>query len=107
MEIYKAIKYIRLSYTEDKTVESDSVGNQRRMIDDFIAKHPEIEAVAEKIDDGYSGVLFDRPAFTDMIEMVKQHFKKIIILLNSGNAFQFFRAETGYSTGNGAGYGEQ
>ena len=40
MEIYKAIKYIRLSYTEDKTVESDSVGNQRRMIDDFIAKLP-------------------------------------------------------------------
>ena len=25
MEVYKAIKYIRLSYTNDKTVESDSV----------------------------------------------------------------------------------
>ena len=80
MEIYKAIKYIRLSYTEDKTVESDSVGNQRRMIDDFIAKHPEIEAVAEKIDDGYSGVLFDRPAFTDMIEMVKRGEANCIIV---------------------------
>ena len=80
MEIYKAIKYIRLSYTEDKTVESDSVGNQRRMIDDFIAKHPEIEAVAEKIDDGYSGVLFDRPAFTEMIEMVKRGEANCIIV---------------------------
>ena len=58
MELYKAIKYIRLSYTDDKTVESDSVANQRRMIDDFVEKHPEIEVVAEKIDDGYSGVLF-------------------------------------------------
>ena len=38
MELYRAIKYIRLSYTDDRTVESDSVGNQRRMIDDFIAK---------------------------------------------------------------------
>ena len=46
MELYRAIKYIRLSYTDDRTVESDSVGNQRRMIDDFIAKHPEIEAFA-------------------------------------------------------------
>ena len=55
---YKAIKYIRLSYTDDKTVESDSVANQRRLIDDYIARHPEIEVVAEKIDDGYSGVLF-------------------------------------------------
>ena len=80
MEIYKAIKYIRLSYTDDKTVESDSVGNQRRMIDDFIAKHPEIEAVAEKIDDGYSGVLFDRPAFQEMIEMVKRGEANCIIV---------------------------
>ena len=66
-QIYKAIKYIRLSYTDDKTVESDSVANQRRLIDDFIEKHPEIEVVGEKIDDGYSGVLFDRPAFQEMI----------------------------------------
>ena len=29
MQVYKAIKYIRLSYTDDKTVESDSVANQR------------------------------------------------------------------------------
>ena len=62
MQIYKAIKYIRLSYTDDKTTESDSVANQRKLIDDFIERHPEIEAVGEKIDDGYSGVLFDRPA---------------------------------------------
>ena len=27
MQVYKAIKYIRLSYTDDKTVESDSVAN--------------------------------------------------------------------------------
>ena len=53
MQVYKAIKYIRLSYTDDKTVESDSVANQRRLIDDYIARHPEIEVVAEKIDDGY------------------------------------------------------
>ena len=48
MQVYKAIKYIRLSYTDDKTVESDSVANQRRLIDDYIARHPEIEVVAEK-----------------------------------------------------------
>ena len=45
MQVYKAIKYIRLSYTDDKTVESDSVANQRRLIDDYIARHPEIEVV--------------------------------------------------------------
>ena len=72
MQVYKAIKYIRLSYTDDKTVESDSVANQRRLIDDYIARHPEIEVVAEKIDDGYSGVLFDRPAFQEMMRMIEQ-----------------------------------
>ena len=72
MQVYKAIKYIRLSYTDDKTVESDSVANQRRLIDDYIARHPEIEVVAEKIDDGYSGVLFDRPAFQEMIATCKE-----------------------------------
>lgn len=69
MQVYKAIKYIRLSYTDDKTVESDSVANQRRLIDDYIARHPEIEVVAEKIDDGYSGVLFDRPAFQEKLKI--------------------------------------
>lgn len=72
MQIYKAIKYIRLSYTDDKTTESDSVANQRKLIDDFIERHPEIEAVGEKIDDGYSGVLFDRPAFQEMMRMIEE-----------------------------------
>lgn len=80
MEFYRAIKYIRLSYTDDRNTESDSVGNQRRMIDDFIAKHPEIDAVAEKIDDGYSGVLFDRPAFQEMMQMIQRGEANCVIV---------------------------
>ena len=80
MQVYKAIKYIRLSYTDDKTTESDSVANQRRLIDDYIARHPEIEVVAEKIDDGYSGVLFDRPAFQEMMRMIEQGEANCVIV---------------------------
>ncbi|MBR1533255.1 MAG: recombinase family protein, partial [Ruminococcus sp.] len=80
MEVYKAIKYIRLSYTDDKTIESDSVANQRRLIDDYIDQHSEIEAVAEKIDDGYSGVLFDRPAFQEMMDMIKRGEANCVIV---------------------------
>lgn len=72
MQVYRAIKYIRLSYTDDKSTESDSVANQRKLIDNYIAQHPEIEVVDEKIDDGYSGVLFDRPAFKEMMELIKE-----------------------------------
>ena len=80
MQVYKAIKYIRLSYTDDKTTESDSVANQRKLIDDYIERHPEIEVVAEKIDDGYSGVLFDRPAFQEMMSMIEQGKANCVIV---------------------------
>lgn len=59
MAVYQAAAYIRLSYTEDHAVESDSVGNQRRLINDFVSRHPDIHLVAEKVDDGYSGTIFD------------------------------------------------
>lgn len=68
---YKAVKYIRLSYTDDKDNESDSVTNQRKLLDYFIENHPDIEAVSEKVDDGWSGVLFDRPAFKEMMEEIE------------------------------------
>lgn len=66
--------------TDDKTVESNSVANQRKLIDDFIAKHDDIEVVAEKVDDGYSGVLYDRPAFTEMMELIKQGKANCVIV---------------------------
>ena len=70
MPKYKAAAYIRLSYTDDRSSESDSVGNQRKLIENFTANHPDIELVTEKIDDGYSGILFDRPAFKEMMQEV-------------------------------------
>lgn len=70
MPKYKAAAYIRLSYTDDRANESDSVGNQRRLIKDFAERSPDIEIVTEKIDDGYSGIIFDRPAFKEMMQEV-------------------------------------
>ncbi|MGL6200402.1 MAG: recombinase family protein [Lachnospiraceae bacterium] len=68
---YSAVKYIRLSNADDKKGESNSVGNQRKLIDEFIKQHPEIEEVSEKVDDGFSGILFDRPAFKEMMQDVQ------------------------------------
>ena len=70
---YKAIKYIRLSNADENgNHESDSVGNQRKLIDEYLSKHPEIEVVGEKVDDGWSGILFDRPSFKEMMEEIEQ-----------------------------------
>ena len=68
---YKAVKYIRLSYTDDKDNESDSVTNQRKLLDSFIESHPDMEAISEKVDDGWSGILFDRPAFKEMMAEIE------------------------------------
>lgn len=68
MPKFQATAYIRLSYTDDKTSESDSVGNQRKLIENFVSRNPDIEIVSEKIDDGYSGIIFDRPAFKEMMQ---------------------------------------
>lgn len=67
MSKYKADAYLRLSYSADHSVESDSIANQKKLIEDFVAAHPDIALVSERVDDGYSGVLFDRPAFQEMM----------------------------------------
>ena len=58
MPKYKAAAYIRLSYADDHSSESDSVSNQRKLIENFVEHNPDIEVVSEKIDDGYSGIIF-------------------------------------------------
>jgi len=65
---YKATLYMRISYTDDKSRESESLSNQRKMMEDFLKNYPDIEVVSEKSDDGYTGLLFDRPAFKEMMQ---------------------------------------
>ena len=77
---YKATAYLRLSYTGDHSAESDSVANQRRLIADFVAQRPEIQLVTERVDDGYSGILFDRPAFQEMMADIKNGAVNCVIV---------------------------
>ena len=77
---YKATKYVRLSYTDDRDKESDSVINQSRLIDEFLKDNPDIEVVSEKIDDGYSGIIFDRPAFQEMMNDIASGIINCVIV---------------------------
>jgi len=72
--------YIRLS-NEDADItknaakiESNSVGNQRDLLKDFILHHPVLaySTVVEFCDDGYSGTNFERPAIEKLLAMVRQ-----------------------------------
>lgn len=70
-EKYRACIYTRLSKDDGDKPESDSIGNQKALIRDFIKNHPEIEVVSEKADDGYSGVNFERPGFKEMMDEIR------------------------------------
>ena len=70
-----AADYLRLSREDGDKLESDSIRNQRSLINDFVKQHPEIKLVDEYVDDGYSGTNFERPAFKRLLEDVKK--KKI------------------------------
>ena len=70
-----AADYLRLSREDGDKLESDSIRNQRSLINDFVKQHKEIQLVEEYIDDGYSGTNFDRPAFQRMLEDVKRKRK--------------------------------
>ena len=72
-------KYIRLSAEDDglgesgKT-ESNSVTNQRHLLDAFISRTPELAdtSVIEFCDDGWSGKNFERPAVQEMLAQVQE-----------------------------------
>ncbi len=73
MKKYKATMYVRLSNSDDikNNEESNSIVNQKRLIQDYVKNQPDIEIVSEKVDDGYSGIIFERPAFSEMIEDIE------------------------------------
>lgn len=78
--------YIRLSLEDidisDLKKESTSVQNQRLHLWNFLTKNPDINQreVREFIDDGYSGTNFQRPAFSEMMELICQGRVKCIIV---------------------------
>jgi DNA invertase Pin-like site-specific DNA recombinase len=79
-KLYQTAKYIRLSYTEDYDKESDSVSNQRKILDSYIESQADMEITCEYVDDGISGVIFDRPAFQAMMGEIKEgHINCVVV----------------------------
>lgn len=58
--------YIRLSKEDDHDGPSESVTNQRAMLEKYAEDH-RISVYSTYVDDGYSGCNFDRPAFRRML----------------------------------------
>lgn len=63
---YQVGVYIRLSREDGDDRESESVENQRDIINKFIEEREELEFIDEYVDDGFTGTNFDRPSFKKM-----------------------------------------
>ena len=56
-----------MSRSDGDQQESNSIKNQRALLNDYMGKHPELHKFDEYVDDGYSGTNFERPDFKRMI----------------------------------------
>ncbi len=59
--------YLRLSIDDGEKKESNSIANQRAMIQNYLTTEEEIDITDFYIDDGYSGTNFDRPGFKRLL----------------------------------------
>lgn len=84
-KIYHAAIYVRLS-KEDGDVavssktESNSISNQKELIRNFLKDKKDIVVVSERVDDGYSGSSFERPAFKLMLEDIRKGVVDCVIV---------------------------
>lgn len=80
-------KYIRLSSADEdikrgERAESNSVVNQRMLLDNYIECHREFSSctILEFLDDGRSGTNFDRPGLRSLLEAARRHEIDCIIV---------------------------
>ena len=77
-------------------IESDSIGNQRMLINRYLDNHPVLSKYPrlEFADDGYTGTNFKRPQFTAMMEKVR-HGEINLIIVKDFSRFSRDYIETG------------
>ena len=67
LNLFNVAIYIRLSREDGDKEESDSVGNQRKLLTEYVSRHDNFILYDIYIDDGFTGTNFNRPAFQKMI----------------------------------------
>ena len=77
-ERYPAL-YERLSHDDELQGESNSISNQKRILEDYAEQHGFTNCI-HFTDDGISGTQFDRPGFQKMIAEVKADRISVVII---------------------------
>ncbi len=68
---FPAAGYIRLSREDGDREESDSVMNQKKLIQSFLASREDLELEGFYVDDGFTGTNFERPGFQRMLRDIR------------------------------------
>ncbi len=69
------VKYYRLSLEDEEDGESNSIRNQRRLIEDYVEEKDDLRELTsiELSDDGYTGTGFHRPGIKRFLELLKKN----------------------------------
>ncbi|MCD8007020.1 MAG: recombinase family protein [Oscillospiraceae bacterium] len=78
--VYRTAIYLRLSRDDGDKAESDSIANQRKLLEDYLFGRSEFRLVGEYVDDGYSGSSFERPAWKRLYEDLESGTVNCIIV---------------------------
>ena len=78
--LFQAAVYIRLSREDGDKEESDSVGNQRKLLTEYIAGKEDLLLYDTYIDDGFSGTNFNRPGFRRMMGDIEDQKVNCVIV---------------------------
>ncbi len=95
LPVFKTAIYIRLSNNNFATTNVDVLQSQINHLQEYVASHADMELVDTYIDDGWSGMNFNRPAFARMMEDMKAE-KINCIVVRDFSRFGRNYLETGY-----------
>ena len=70
-KVYRTAIYVRLSQEDERKIESESVENQLKFLQDFVKSEDSLEEADAYIDRGITGTKFDRPEFNRMISDIR------------------------------------
>jgi len=80
--IYNVGIYLRLSKDDGDDVESESITNQRKIINEYVTNSGNMNIYDEYIDDGYSGANFNRPDFKRLLADIENKKINMVITKN-------------------------
>lgn len=79
-KVWNVAVYIRLSVQDGDKAESNSVINQKKLLNMYLEQDKELNVKEYYIDDGFSGTTFDRPAFKKMMKDIEKEIVNTVIV---------------------------